>query len=206
MNRIGSLATLVAAAWMGLAPSAAAEIDLDGYLGGAFFNSSRLYQRGTGDPLSVDWDSSISFGLRGTYWLEGSFDWLGIGADWSYAATKLSERDGREIQMFPLTPLLMVRIPLYKSERFERGRFAPYAAVGPGFVISRLKGGGVSSDVEVPVGLDYRFGMFFMFRKGFGLFSEYRYTSTTFKFHDGDTRYKTRLEVNQALVGVKLRF
>ena len=29
---------------------------------------------------------------------------------------------------------------------------------------------------------------------------------TTFKFHDGYTRYKTRLEVSQALVGVKLRF
>lgn len=208
MNRIGSLATLVAVAWLGLAPAASAEFDLDTYLGGSAVDSSRLYLRLGSDSFSgaVDWDRSIAVGLRGTYWFEGKFDWIGLAVDWSYSSAKLEDGDGVEVQMFPISPLLMARIPLFKSERFERGRFAPYAAVGPGIFISRLAGDGSPSDVDVPIGLDYRFGMSFMLRKNLGVFSEYRYTSATFKFNDGGARVKTHLNVNQGLVGLKLRF
>ena len=186
---------------------ALAEIDADAYLGVAITNNSQVQLQSSGGSVPVSFDSSLTGGLRGTYWFEGRLDWLGLAADWSYLKPKES-RSGNsfEIQMFPLSPLLMVRIPLFRSEKFSTGRFAPYAAVGPGIFISRLQGNGVGSITDVPIGLDYRFGMSVMFTQRIGLFSEYRYSSATFKFKVGSDRLKTRLEINQALVGVKARF
>lgn len=217
MARIRSLVILAATGVALLAAPASAEFALDGYLGGAFADSSRVHL-GTGagqSTLSVDWDSSFAVGLRGAYWLEGAWGWLGFGLDWSYMDPELSVDpelgaplpNPLRIQIFPVTPLLMVRIPLFKSEKFEHGRLAPYAAVGPGIYISKLDSRDVRSDgSEFPVGIDYRFGMSLMLTKRIGVFSEYRYSSATFKFKGDVTQFKTDLEISQALVGVTLRF
>jgi opacity protein-like surface antigen len=203
MVRTGSFLALVALGLSLFVSPAAADIEADAYLGGAFTNNSRL--QSSLEPQSAHWDSSIAVGLRGTYWFEGKFDWIGLAADWSYFKPK-DNNSSVEIQTFPLTPLLMVRIPLFRSEEFAAGRLTPYAAVGPGIFFSRIGADGSGSKTDVPVGLDYRFGLSLMFTKQVGLFSEYRYASAKFKFKASGIRYKTRLNMNLASVGVKLRF
>jgi hypothetical protein len=203
MVRIGSFLALVALGLSLFVSPAAADIEADAYLGGAFTNDSRLQSSFGSQP--AHWDSSIAIGLRGTYWFEGKLDWIGLAADWSYFKPK-DNNSSLEIQTFPLSPLLMVRIPLLRSEEFVAGRLTPYAAVGPGIFISRIDGNGIGAKTDVPVGLDYRFGLSLMFTKQLGLFSEYRYASATFKYKAGGARFKTRLNMNQASVGVKLRF
>jgi hypothetical protein len=77
----------------------------------------------------VDLDSSFTMGGRLGYWFE-KLPWLGVSLDLSYFK---AEGEKAEFDVVPLSLLLMLRWPLFKSENFPKGKLQPYAGVGPGF-------------------------------------------------------------------------
>ena len=179
----------------------------------------------------VDWETTPSLGLRGGYWFdEPGFNFLGIGLDLSYYRafedTSFAELD---VYAVPLTPLLMLRIPIASSERFPGGRIQPYAAVGPGFTLSAAR-----ADLsEIPptvdtrfedfeagsfdVGLDARAGLAIQLAPPFAIFGEYRFTYLEPEFEDeidvlgpgifeAEVDIEPELETHHLVFGVSFRF
>src|SRR4029453_3966989 len=82
---------------------------------------------------NFDWETSASVGLRGGYWFsEQGLPFLGLGLDLSYYGV-FEDTDFGELNIWatPMTPMLMLRIPIGYSERYPGGRVQPYATVGP---------------------------------------------------------------------------
>jgi hypothetical protein len=129
----------------------------------------------------VKFDTEGMGGARLGYWLE-SLRWLGVAADVSYFApagqgTTVETR----LEVVPLSPLVMFRLPLFDSPEFPKGRLQPYLGVGPGFFLTSVKVdvpglGEQSSDWQFEVGVDTRAGITFMITPAFGTFVEGRYT------------------------------
>src|SRR5258705_8927039 len=144
------------AIWVAWAPAPArAEGFFDLYFGAAFPQDSHVSAR-SDDPFwnaprtdtppgvqytsDVEWETSPSVGLRGGYWFEFEEflpSFLGIGLDLSYyRAFEDHNFAPLDVWAMPMTPLLMLRLPLGYSGRFPGGRVQPYVAAGPGFTLS----------------------------------------------------------------------
>ena len=80
----------------------------------------------------VDFDASFTMGGRLGYWFE-KLPWLGVSLDLSYFK---AEGEKAEFDVVPLSLLLMLRWPLFKTENFPKGKLQPYAGVGPGFFLT----------------------------------------------------------------------
>jgi hypothetical protein len=198
-----------------LASSASAELMLDGYLGGAFHSARRIEGNLGGTALTapkVNWDTSVSVGVRAGYWLPGGLDWLGIALESGYfgsegtpkGTTTLNQLD---LHVIPITPLVMVRAPLAKSDDYPHGRIQPYLGVGPGLFTTTLRAAVQTNALtSFDVGLDYRAGMTVLIRPRFGIFSEYRYTDIDIDADGSGSRLLYRLETSHINVGVTLRF
>jgi opacity protein-like surface antigen len=202
--------------WLALAvlaavPAAArAEGFFDIYFGAAFPENSDVDFHSddptiNGDPAFTqayppnghfNWETSASVGMRGGYWFEfeeipASF--LGVALDLSYY-NAFEDTDFAEVNIWatPMTPLLMLRLPLGYSEEFPGGRVQPYAAVGPGFTFTAahadLSNLGIGlddfEDATFDVGLDARAGLAVQLSRRFALFGEYRYTYLEPHFED----------------------
>jgi opacity protein-like surface antigen len=176
-----------------------------------------------------NWETSPSVGLRGGYWFEFADEFpsfLGVALDLSYYGA-FEDTDFAEINVWatPITPLLMLRLPLGYSEEFPGGRVQPYAAVGPGFTLSAasadLSNLGIGmddfEDVSFDVGLDARAGLAVQLSHSFALFSEYRYTYLKPHFEDtvddaGGTGFETsvdikpKLQTHHLVFGASFRF
>src|SRR5262249_23122333 len=138
-----------------------------------------------------------------------------------YRAFEDSDFAELNVYSVPITPLLMVRIPIGFSERFPGGRVQPYAAIGPGFTISHAHANlddlrdtfsGFNtrlddvSDDAFDVGLDARGGLAVQLGRRFALFGEYRYTRIEPKFKDSvetvdnaGNDFNTRIEIKPEL-------
>jgi len=165
----------------------------------------------------VHFDSSFTLGARVGYWFE-KLPYVGIAGDLSYFK---AEDKTAEIHVVPLSLLLMVRWPLFKTQDFPKGRLQPYAGIGPGFFFSDSK---VDFQPALPktvsgssfdVGLDLRAGLSWQFHKHWGIFGEYRYTDFSIDLENTDILYglagtketmKTQLTTNHFLVGISYRF
>jgi opacity protein-like surface antigen len=183
-------------------------------------------------PVGSDynWKTSPSVGMRGGYWFEFADEFpsfLGLGLDLSYYRA-FEDTDFAEINVWavPMTPLLMLRIPLGYSEDFPGGRVQPYAAVGPGFTVSAasadLSNLGIGmhdfEDAAFDVGLDARGGLAVQLSHSFALFGEYRYTylKPTFKDTVDDNaappdfetrvRIEPKLQTHHIVFGASFRF
>lgn len=216
------------------APVAArAEAFFDIYFGGAFpedsdvdvdaddpfWNASRdLSPPGAQYSSDVEWDSSPSMGMRGGYWFEG---WgpsiLGAALDLSYYhALEDDSFASLDVYATPITPLLMLRIPLGYDEEFPGGRVSPYGAVGPAFTfaaahadlddLSSTTGGFLDDfdDATFAVGFDARAGLAVALTPRFALFGEYRYTYVEPEFEDevddsGAPDFDTEFEIDPEL-------
>lgn len=245
-----SFGSWIVLAWMlAMAPAAAvAEGFFDIYVGAAFPEDSRvkvetddpgLNSSGTPDgavfraayPQGGDynWETSPSVGLRGGYWFEFEEippSFFGLGLDLSYYRA-FEDTDFAEVNVWatPITPLLMLRLPLGYSERFPGGRVQPYAAVGPGFTLTAATadmsnlGVGLDDfeDATFDVGLDARAGLAIQLARSFAIFGEYKYTYLKPHFEDSvddlaaadfDTEVdiKPKLKTHHIVFGVSFRF
>jgi hypothetical protein len=118
------------------------------------------------DPTSV-------FGGRIGYWF-GMLPWLGLAVDASYF------EPGDDLSVVPLSGLVMLRLPLFRSASLPAGRLQPYVAAGPAAFFSLVDVRENGEDVDAAstdVGLDARAGLTVMLARNIGLFAEYRYTS-----------------------------
>ena len=189
---------------------------------GAVFRSAYPTNR------DFNWETSPSVGLRGGYWFEWEDfpSFLGLGLDLSYYRA-FEDTDFAEINVWatPITPLLMLRVPLGYSEDYPGGRVQPYAAVGPGFTLTAARadlsnlGIGLHDfkDATFDVGLDARAGLAVQVSHGFALFGEYRYTYLKPHFDDtvddaGGTGFETdvdiepKLQTHHLVFGASFRF
>lgn len=157
----------------------------------------------------VDYSDTISGGFRVGYWFEGA-PWLGLAVDASYFTPD------SDVSVVPVSALLMLRLPLFRSTKFPGGRLQPYIAGGPGLFVSTFSGdlgedlGGKASDTSIDLGLDVRAGITFLLAKQFGFFVEYRMTRVSpewnFRVLDLDTTVKTDLLTYHLIGGVTFRF
>ena len=160
------------------------------------------------DTQRVNWDDSITAGARFGFWFE-SLDWIGLSLDGSFF------RPDKDLTVYPVSLLLMLRLPLLRDESVPHGRLQPYVAAGPGLFISHLDGriAEIGEDVEavsVDAGLDVRGGLTFMLTKNIGIFGEYRFTHVKpdfgFDILDIDSKAKTTFDTHHAHGGLTFRF
>lgn len=121
-------------------------------------------------------------GGRGGYWFD-QVPGLGLAFDVSYFPLRAS---AVQIDVIPMSILVMYRMPLLTSEEYPKGQVHPYAGIGPSFVLANA-----STDFSptVPsadatsktVGLDVRAGLDWLFSPHLSLFVEYRYLYTKMK-------------------------
>ena len=136
---------------------------------------------------SIDFEDSVSAGVRGGYWLR-PVPWLGFALDVSYfAADENVASAPLQIDVVPISALLMLRAPLLKDRDFPQGRVQPYAGVGPGAFVTIAKEGTTNlSTASVDPGLDVRGGINFQILKWLAVFAEYRFTRYEASLDGGD--------------------
>ena len=227
MQRILSIALTALIVWGSIASTAAAEpppteqvpaeVMFDLYAAATFTNGSRLTRKVSGSavtPLSTTWGSSGSIGARGIFWLGGKLNWLGAAVDLSYYGVETSTTSGLpgkgllQLHLIPISPLLMIRIPLAKNDANPGGRVQPYAAIGPALTTSVANGKLIrGSESSFDVGLDYRFGIKLQPVTRVGVFLEYRYTDITVQVDGGGgNTLSTPITSSHAVAGVTLSF
>jgi hypothetical protein len=233
---------LLLAALAALPAAARAEGFFDLYFGVGFPQDSDIHTDAD-DPTvkndinylhEVDWDTTESLGLRGGYWfdqIEPSF--IGIALDLSlYRAFEDSNFAELEVWNTPMTPLLMLRLPLGYSEEYPGGRVQPYIAVGPSFNLAFAH---AEIDEIFPsnpnyfayddfdttgfgVGFDGRAGLAVPIGHRFALFTEYRYTYVRPHFEedvdvaaapfgfDTEVEFEPVLKTHHVVFGASFRF
>jgi hypothetical protein len=164
---------------------------------------------GTTFDDTVSFDTEGMGGGRLGYWLEG-LSWLGVAADVSYfAPAGQGSSIETRLEVIPISPLVMFRLPLLGSTEFPKGRLQPYVGIGPGFFMTSVKVdvpglGEESSDWQFEVGVDTRAGITFMITPGFGTFVEGRYT--VFSANPGGRSTEFDVETVHVAGGVTIRW
>lgn len=186
MRRIAPLlAVLVAIGWAGIARG---EVFLDVYAGWA--STENTDTRITPSTLfgdSFTHSDSLTAGLRAGWWF---LPWLGIAGDVSFFKPDTEFFFfTQDVDVTPLSALLMLRAPLFASDAFPNGRLQPYFGIGPGLFITSFEedlpfAGGRFDDTEVDAGLDLRAGGELLLLDWLGIFMEYRYTWVEPKWED----------------------
>ena len=218
---------------------ASAEGFLDLYLGAGFPEDGDVDTKVVGisfpNSLDADYETTSSSGLRGGYWFEDAAAFVGIGLDLSYyrASGEVDVASGlglttpfeidADFYAFPITPLLMLRVPIQPTEEFPGGRVQPYGAIGPGLTLSvadvdtsRLAFGlDDFVDASFDVGIDVRGGLAVHVAKPIALFAEYRYTRLRPDYDneidddfgpDIDIDIEPDIDVHHMVFGVSFRF
>ncbi len=103
---------------------------------------------------------------------------------------------------------VLLRLPLYVSDEFPRGRFYPYLGGGPGFQKSSF---GTTGKSHPDLALQAVAGMHVFLAKRVSLFAEYKYThaSQTFGFTTstgGTQDEKYTFNVSHAVAGLAVHF
>ncbi|MGQ0694821.1 MAG: outer membrane protein [Nitrospiraceae bacterium] len=202
-----------------------AEWFADAYLGGSSTVASNNTFHVNGNLVRQLERSDISTpgGGRLGYWL-ATYPWLGLALDVSAWNPEFGDTGPPQLAapvtltLLPISPLVMVRLPLGQSEQFPKGRVQPYVAGGPTFVFTALsefagqtvQSPAVLEDTSMTLGFDLRGGIAAFVTKNVGLFVEYRYLqvrptleSTT---GSGVVRYQPTFQTNAGVVGITYRF
>jgi hypothetical protein len=113
------------------------------------------------------------------------------------------------LEVVPMTPLVLLRLPLLGSPEFPKGRLQPYVGAGPGFFLSSVKvdAPGLpeeSTDWQVELGVDARAGIVVMITPGFGTFVEGRYTA--FSANPGGRSTEFDIETVHVAGGITIRW
>jgi hypothetical protein len=140
----------------------------------AFFGPTAIFT----ETREVSFDTSFVLGLRGGNWFEGAYEWIGLAADVSYFQ---ADADRVELDVVPLSVLLMFRYPLLRSDAHPRGLIQPYCGIGLAAMIGYAE---VDFRPAVPekvdevmagLGLDLRLGLAWRAFERTSLFTEYRH-------------------------------
>lgn len=205
-------------------PFAAAERFADLYVGGTFSTDEDVTISASGGKVTeeVDFDGSFTVGYRMGYWFE-RLSWVGVALD---ASCFTQNTDNADIDIIPVSGLLMFRLPLMKSNDYPKGELLPYVGIGPGIFFSDIEYevanspvpdlvgtpglSGTYSDQRVDIGLDVRAGIKKMFGYFGGVFIEYRFTKFSPDFEDNvlGTKVKTETDLNthHVLIGFSYNF
>ncbi|NIO20884.1 MAG: outer membrane beta-barrel protein [Candidatus Aenigmarchaeota archaeon] len=138
----------------------------------------------------VEFSSSSAFGLGFGYWFK-KYSWFGLAADLGYLQ---ADGENVDINVIPLSGLLMFRYPLFKSNEFPNGKLQPY--LGMGFTL-------ITADMSVDFRPDvsekvdgtaegsgpiFKAGLAWQFLKKLGVFGEFRYFRSDLDIKDdGDS-------------------
>lgn len=202
-----------------------AEFMIDIYGGGSFSQDEQatievsgfgLVLRGRGD---VDYDESFLAGGRIGYWSE-SVPYIGFALDGSFFQPDIDLGGAiLGVDVYPLSALLMGRIPFLKDSEFPKGAVQLYAGAGPSLFITEAE-----IDVSLPgfpwvirledktteVGVDLRAGCAILLHKNFALFGEYRFTYFETEFEDNllglNIGLDTKFNTHHILGGISFRF
>jgi hypothetical protein len=193
---------------LALASTASAEWFLDGYVGASLTHKNDLTFEAFGTEIERDAEfrSSAIFGVRGGKWLDG-LRWLGLALDLSYF------RPSADIQVFPITALVLARYGFLPDDEFREGRLHVYGGLGGGLFISNLDGflgRFEGSDTSVDVGLDTRLGVSYRVESNWAIFAEYRFThvspSLDIDAFNRATPADTTFNTSHFLLGLSYRF
>ena len=176
----------------------------------------------------LDLDASPTGGVRGGYWFGKPSvvsNWfgsplVGLAGDVSYFQRNAL---GAKLDVVPLSLLLMLRLPLLKSDAFPRGQLQPYMGIGPSFFVAQAELDSPAPGIDAvhrgrtDFGFDVRAGFMWQVHKRVALFLEYRFTDVTLRMLDrqcfqsfcgplqteivSETRVK--LATNHLLIGIR---
>jgi opacity protein-like surface antigen len=124
----------------------------------------------------IDYDSAPSVGGRPGMWFN---DWSGVALGGSYFEAGDS---GVTNNIASVTPMLMLRARLRRSDRTSDSHLQPYLGIGPGVFFPDQGVGfrpGIGSDADstdISIGVDLRAGMRWHISDNVGVFGEYRLT------------------------------
>jgi opacity protein-like surface antigen len=112
----------------------------------------------------------------------------------SYFSASAARKDSNaQFDVIPFSFLAMLRVPLFTSETYPRGRMRPYGAMGPSFILTQASAGfdptapSVGKEWSKTVGLDVRAGLDWMFTPHLAVFTEYRFVFTHIKAESCNT-------------------
>jgi opacity protein-like surface antigen len=185
----------IAVLTLGAAGPASAEWFADLYVGDAIYTDPTIQtdvQTAVGSAsrqtTRAEADTDVTFGGRFGYWLD-ALPWLGFAADVSYFEPEYTPQGGSgalfkaKLQVVPIPPLVMLRLPLLQSPEYPAGRLQPYVGAGPGFFVHDttvrvLSGIGPErvSETSMDIGADLRAGVAWNFTPNWAVFGEYRFT------------------------------
>lgn len=198
----------------------AAEFYLDAYGGVAITEDSDVDVRVGGQKASdtADYGASGSGGFGAGLWWE-NVPWIGMAQDFSYFR---AESDDVEVDVFSISTLLMLRVPLGRSQDFPNGRIFPYAGIGPSLYYARFDADlrpAVSrseSEDSLDVGYQVHTGLQWRLDRRWSLFGEYRFTYRDFDAKEWPGTYggltpsdkgaDTTLKTHHFLLGVSFWF
>jgi opacity protein-like surface antigen len=180
-------ACLFASTLLAIATSAVARAEgfVDLRVGGSFTEDADTELTVLGVPVGsgdADIEDSVTGGGRAGYWFD-SLPWVGLAADASYFAAD-SDPGTAEIDVIPVSPLLMLRAPVAQTEEFPHGRLQPFLGVGPGIFITEIDADSGYRDDELDVGVDLHAGAKVLVTPQVGLFLQYRFTSFEADYSD----------------------
>jgi opacity protein-like surface antigen len=201
---------------------ASAEMFLDLYVGASFFgdpdfsietNNGAFRETEKGSA-----DTNVTGGGRFGYWFsEMGLPFLGVAGDVSYFEPTFKGPTGADlvevkVRTVPMSPLVMLRLPIMSSPDLPGGKFNIYAAAGPGFFWTEQKttvigiDRRISSDT-IEVGVDFRAGLAWNFTPQFKIFGEYRFTHYSIgKESDRGNSVEADLDAHHALFGFGYSF
>jgi hypothetical protein len=170
------------------------------------------------ETREVSFDTSVVLGLRGGRWFPGDYEWLGLAFDISYFQ---ADADRVDVDLVPLSALLMFRYPMLRSDAYPRGLLQPYAGIGFAAIIGYAE---VDFRPFVPekvdglvsgFGPDFRLGMAWQAFEGASLFTEDRhlrasldndgYDSDCFFSCDAED-FDIDIRTHHVLLGVRFSF
>jgi opacity protein-like surface antigen len=168
------LASILTTALWAPPGTARAEGFVDLRVGGAFTedNDVTLSQGPASLTFGTEYEDSVTGGVRAGYWF---VPWLGLALDVSYFAPD-DDTGGPEIDVIPVSPLLMARVPIGRTEELPNGRVQPFLGIGPGIFVTLEDFDSFGDDDTVEVGVDLHAGVNVQVTRLVSLFAEYRYT------------------------------
>ena len=197
---------------------ARAEGFFDVYLGGSFTDDATIRESvgGSSTTQTTQFEDSVIGGLRGGGWIR-PWPWLGFAGEISYFRPDADSALGAaDIHVIPISALVMLRVPIFRSDDLPGGRLQPYVGVGPAVFLSVIRSRNFMGSalnfvsVDASVGSDVHVGMKVQILSWLAVFAEYRHTRFDANWDDkltgGNAKIRTKLATNHFQMGLGFHF